>query len=274
MRLKIALVAFLIAAALVVAQGGSPPSVPERATLIGLGFIGRGIAVNPSDVMDFKVLKAGFGRVALPIRNLTNETTGSEDFELRCFNRTGGERCVPVIRIGVLFINGERYIMKRVDVTNESFSAVLMRNKTEDGSIALMRVRKGEADVWAGTLNVSGMSYFAYILGAEHPLLERIGAGRDLGRMCGPMEPPVNASELRRCHQEGGRIVIDRDANGCPLAPRCIKPTECPPVREPTAAQVKACERRGGQMLGGVDERGCQLRKRCVLPGGETSEED
>jgi len=277
LRWTFAFLTLMLVVAFAAAQGeppyNVPSNIPERATLIGLSLIGRGIAVNPSDVMDFKVLRVGAGRVALPLRNLTNETTDSEDFEMRCINQTRRERCVPVIRVGVIFIDGERYLLKKIDVMNESVSAVLVKNNTEEGTIALVKVRKGMSDIWAGTLNISGMNYFAYILGTQHPLVELREAGRELKKKCGPMEPPVNASELTRCHQEGGRIVIERDENGCPLAPRCVKSTGCPPFAEPTQAQIDACKRRGGQMLGGVDERGCQLRKRCVMAGGETGEE-
>ena len=273
MRWIFAFAALTLLVVLTLAHEELPPSVPERATLIGVGLMGRGIAVNPSEMMDFKVLRVGVGKVALPLRNLTENTTGSGDFETRCVNRTVGERCFPLLRIGVMFIDGEKYLLKRLDVTNESASGVLVQNRTEVGSFTMVKVRKGEHDVWVGTLNVSGASYFAYVLGVEHPLRMWREAGRELGKRCGPMEPPVAPAELKRCRQQGGRIVIERGADGCPLAPRCVNVTGCPQIREPTQGQIDACARRGGQMLGGVDENGCQLQKKCVLPSGETAEE-
>lgn len=266
-----ALVAIAIVAALVAAQADELPStMPDRPTLHKLFVFGSGIAANPSDVLDFKVVRIGMGKVIVPPRLLRANDTNSTDFETNC-TANGGERCFPMRRAGILFLDKEKYSLREISMSNESASANIYRNDSQIGTIALTRVPKPGQDVWAGTLTVNGATYHAYVIGAGHRLKAAGELAGEIKKRCGPKLPEVNATEVRRCRQEGGRIVIERDSDGCPLAPRCVK-GECREFVTPPALEA-ACQRRGGQMMGGTDDSGCPVRPRCVLPSGEAVNE-
>jgi hypothetical protein len=253
-----------------------PNAVPTRARVYQIFFAGTGIAVDPNDKLDFKYIRIIGGRVLVPQRNVSEESSNSSDLEVKCANTTAGrERCFTFVRAGLLYLDKDRYTLRNIDFDNDSATASIYQNSTEVGSIALVKVMKMGRRMWVGTLTVGNTNYFAYILGADHPLLigntadEKAQERSDEGKKCGPKLPVVNASAIAECKQNGGRIYIGRDDNGCPMAPTCVS-ANCTAVTPLSAQERAVCRSKGGAVVAGVDEDGCPAAPKCVLASGET----
>ncbi|QLJ52485.1 MAG: hypothetical protein Sv326_0310 [Candidatus Fermentimicrarchaeum limneticum] len=249
-----------------------PVAAQIRTQIHQVFLTGRGIAVNPENELDFRYIRIITGRVLVSPNNISEESSNSADLEVTCINTTAKERCYPLVRAGVLYLDEERYNLRNIDVDNESATASIYKNDTEVGSIALVKVDKMDAEIWAGKLTVSGTTYYAYILGLQHQLRVTAEVQERVQeyKACGPKLPSVNATEISSCKKEGGRIYIGRDENGCPMAPTCVK-TSCPPVT-PVSAQLRVrCRNQGGTLVGGVDDDGCPVSQKCLLASGETA---
>jgi len=253
-----------------------PNTVPTIARVNQIFFAGTGIAVNPDNKLDFKYIRIIGGRVLVPQENVSEESSNSSDLEVKCTNTTAGkERCFTFVRAGLLYLDKDRYTLRNIDFDNESATASIYQNGTEVGSMALVKVIKLGRRMWVGTLTVNSTSYFAYVLGADNPLLmgntadEKAHGGSDEGKKCGPKLPAVNASAIAECKQNGGRIYIGRNDSGCPMAPICVS-ANCTPVT-PLSDEVKSnCKKEGGTLVAGVDDNGCPVTPKCILASGET----
>jgi hypothetical protein len=118
----------------------TPTFVQAASVLHKIYFLGRGIAVSPSDPLDFMMVKVGLG-AAKP----TTDT---------------------VLRVGVMILDEQKYRIKEVSVANGSATGNLYLNGTQVGSFDVLSVMKGDAEVWAGTLTLDGTTYHLYILNA------------------------------------------------------------------------------------------------------------
>jgi len=74
------------------------------------------------------------------------------------------------ITIGVMYLDDQKYVLKDVMISNGSVTAKVYLNETTVGSLSASSVIKGGAEVWAGTLSVSGATYYLYILEASRPI--------------------------------------------------------------------------------------------------------
>jgi len=238
-------------------------------------FAGTGIAVDPNDKLDFRYIRIIGGRVLVPQKNISEQSSNSSDLEVYCLNTTEGvQRCFTLVRAGLLYLDNDRYTLRQIDFNNDSATASIYSNGTEVGSMALVRVMKLGRRMWVGTLTVNDTDYFAYILGADNPLLIGNTAGEkaqgvsDEGKKCGPKLPSVNATAIADCKQNGGRIYIGRDDNGCPLAPTCVT-ANCTRVTPMSASERSNCTTSGGSVVAGVDNDGCPLSPKCLLANGE-----
>lgn len=253
-----------------------PNTVPTMARVSQIFFAGTGIAVNPDDKLDFNYIRIIGGRVLVPQSNVSEQSSNSSDLEVKCMNTSAGtERCFTFVRAGLLYLDKDRYTLRNIDFDNDSATASIYQNGTEVGSIAVVKVMKLGRRMWVGTLMVNNTSYFAYILGAENPLLigntvnEKAQGISDEGNKCGPKLPAVNASAIAECKQNGGRIYIGREDSGCPMAPTCIS-ANCTQVT-PLSGEAKSnCKKEGGTVVAGVDDDGCPVTPKCILANGET----
>ncbi|MCD6557902.1 MAG: hypothetical protein J7K31_02605 [Candidatus Aenigmarchaeota archaeon] len=108
-----------------------------------LAILGKGIATNPSDLMDFKIIKIGIGEVKVSL--LGEETE---------------------LVVGVLYLDSDKYKVKDVVLGNGSIEANLYSGEEKVGSINAESVEKEDTEVWVGTIDVGGATYNAYVLGA------------------------------------------------------------------------------------------------------------
>jgi len=119
----------------------TPAFVQAASVLHKIYFLGKGIAVSPSDPLDFMMVKVGVGAV--------KPTTD-----------------VTVQRVGVMILDEQKYRLREISVANGSATANLYLNGTQVGSLDVLSVMKGDVEVWAGTLILDGKSYSLYILDA------------------------------------------------------------------------------------------------------------
>ncbi len=112
-----------------------------------IGFLGRGVAITPEDPLNFKLVKAGVGIVRV--------SWAGEETELT---------------VGVLFLDGERYRLKNLEIGNESVTGDLYLNDTKVGSLDVSSVTKDDTTIWFGTLQLEKETFYIYILEARRPI--------------------------------------------------------------------------------------------------------
>ena len=114
-----------------------------------LHLIGTGIAINSENPMDFMHAKASVGSVK--IRNNESDTNFS------------------VKRLGVLLLDGDKFVLKTIAIENEEISADVYERGVEEavGEIYLARYEKLGRDVWAGELSLKGTLYNIYFIGLK-----------------------------------------------------------------------------------------------------------
>jgi hypothetical protein len=131
-----ALLVLSILAVPVVAQL-SHAQVTSTVKLRALVVLGKGIASNPGDPMDFMILKFGLGKAAAGNRTLT---------------------------VGVLVADDQRYRLRDVVIEEGHATGNIYDNGTQVGSFDMSSVMKGDTEIWAGTLTLGGQSYNAYVI--------------------------------------------------------------------------------------------------------------
>ena len=126
--IAISLIAMVFAVSIVAAelQGQTVRNV----TIHKLGVLGKGLAINPSDASDFKLVVIGIATVRVNI-------LGEEDN----------------VTAGILWVDGERYKLKNINIGNGSATADVYKNDTKVGSISTSSVTKNDHIIWYGTLN-------------------------------------------------------------------------------------------------------------------------
>ena len=143
----ISVAALLVLAIPAFAMAPGSQSITVRPVVTNYGLLGKGIAVLPSDLNAFKIVKVGIGTVRV---YLLGEYTD--------------------ITIGVMYLDDQKYVLKDVVISNGSVTAKVYLNETMVGSLSASSVIKGDAAVWAGTLSVSDATYYLYILEASRPI--------------------------------------------------------------------------------------------------------
>ncbi len=144
MKKIFAVLAVLLFVMPVFAQGQlSAQTTAPRPVIKKLAVLGKGIATNPADLMDFKIVKIGIGNIKVSL--LGEETE---------------------LMVGVLFLDDDKYKVKDIVLGNGSIEANLYSGDEKVGSISAESVEKGDTEVWVGTIDVSGATYNTYILGA------------------------------------------------------------------------------------------------------------
>ncbi len=118
--------------------------------------IGRGIAINPTEVTDFKLIK-----IAVANFSVTN---------------------VSVIR-GLLALDTVKYPIKGLTSNETFFQGNLFSNDSQIGNISLTKIEKPETEVWAGTITIYDKVYFAYIIGVEKTF-KPDESGEKIGEYC------------------------------------------------------------------------------------------
>jgi len=126
-------------------------------SLFKIHIMGKGIAVNPSELTDFKLIKS----VVATFKNSSNAS---------------------ILR-GALVLDQARYVVKGTVSEESKFVGELLKNGTKVGDISLTKIEKPDAEVWAGTLSIDGISYYAYITGVQKTFTARELANK-LGEYC------------------------------------------------------------------------------------------
>ena len=137
--LKSSAIAALIAVLLLIV----PVMYAQPAVKIkSLFLVGKGIAVSPSDPLDFKLASVGVASI---------ETSASSVVD-------------KVLKIGILRLDDEKYRVRNVTRTEGEISGSLYLNKSKVGEFKVSSVMKERTIVWAGTLSLNGKEYYLYIL--------------------------------------------------------------------------------------------------------------
>lgn len=155
-KLIIALIiSITIVGGIVIAQEKLRPRIKTIATL------GKGIAISQTDPKDFKLVKAGIATVRL---SLAGE--GTE------------------LRVGILFLDNERYKLKNITISDGSVSGNVYLNETQVGSFEASSVMKGNLEVWVGTLTINEETWNIYVLEAPRKI-KPIELGWKIADLCG-----------------------------------------------------------------------------------------
>ena len=146
----------------------TPAFVQAASVLDKIYFLGKGIAISPSDPLDFMMVKMGVGAV--------KPTTDT------------------VQRVGVIILDEQKYRLGEVSVANGSATGNLYLNGTQVGSFDVLSVIKGDVDVWAGTLTLDGKSYSLYILDVPRRMNQE-EIGEQVRNYCGENQDDTNCRE-------------------------------------------------------------------------------
>ncbi|MCD6590525.1 MAG: hypothetical protein J7K72_00975 [Candidatus Aenigmarchaeota archaeon] len=114
-----------------------------RARIRTMGVLGEGLAISPSDPMDFEVIKVAIASVNVVV--------------------FGEEKTV---RIGVLHFGDQKYKIKDVEIGNASVSGNIYENETQVGSFSADSYVKGTKEIWAGSMTLDGENYNIYVIQA------------------------------------------------------------------------------------------------------------
>ncbi len=146
---KKVLVVFM--ALLFVLPFGLAQASPAAKSISRLHLVGNGLAINAEDAMDFMHAKVSVG--AVKIRN--EDENSEEGFDVK--------------RVGVLFLDGEKYVLRGLAVEEGEISGDVYAFE-EDSSIGSFYValhEKPGQDVWAGELSMNGVLYNIYFVGVK-----------------------------------------------------------------------------------------------------------
>ena len=127
----------------VIAQEATPTLISAQTVSVNAYVVlGRGIAANPDDPMDFMIVKIGIGKVRSSTANMT---------------------------IGVLKLDEELYRLRDVAVADGQATGNIYKDDAEVGSFDVASVMKGDTEIWAGTMTL-GTSYNLYIIEGVRPI--------------------------------------------------------------------------------------------------------
>jgi len=141
--LAIILLALLIIAIPVIAQEPNITAVSNRPSLTLIGILGRGIAANPADAMDFMIVK--FGIATARINNKAR-------------------------RVGIVKIDDIRYVLRNISIADGHATGRIYKNASEVGSFDVSSVMKGDTEIWAGTMDLDGTTYHLYVIEGVRPI--------------------------------------------------------------------------------------------------------
>jgi hypothetical protein len=140
MKLAIPLIVLSIMVIAVAAQSSLTAASP---TVTAYVILGKGIAANPDDTMDFMIAKFGIGKVRYGSVNST---------------------------IGVLKLDEELYRLRTVVIEEGHAIGSIYRNSSEVGSFDVYSVMKGDTEVWAGTMTLYEKIYNLYVIEGVRPV--------------------------------------------------------------------------------------------------------
>ena len=139
-KVAILLATFLVLAVPVIAQEAADTSA-SKLQMHSIGVLGKGLAVDASDPMEFKIVKFALATVR------TNDSDESTE-----------------IRVGILYLDDYKYRIKDFVIEDGKSTGDIYDNGTKTGSYELTSVEKNNGIIWAGTLSVSGTSYNVYVI--------------------------------------------------------------------------------------------------------------
>jgi hypothetical protein len=117
-------------------EGGEDVDISDSTTkpvMAAIGILGKGIAVSPSDPMDFMLVQVGIGAVRVTVDGNSRKAA-----------------------IGIIKLDGDRYRLREVSVVDGEAKGKLYLNGSEVGSFDLASVEKDNVEVWAGKLELDG----------------------------------------------------------------------------------------------------------------------
>lgn len=107
-------------------------------------LLGKGIAVNPSNSQDIKIVKIGLAEVIVNV-------SGSE----------------VNVTAGVLDFDNETFKLRDFSIGIDTTSGNIYKNGTAVGTFSLNLISKPSDNIWTGSLTINGQTYNTYILEAQ-----------------------------------------------------------------------------------------------------------
>jgi hypothetical protein len=135
---------FLIFALVFVGVLAIPILAANTASFTEIVFLGKGVAVNPSNSQDLHIVKAGVAQLTVSLSGASSD-----------------------VSLGVLFFDDSKYVLKDLTIGDGTTSGNIYNGTSMIGSFSLNLVSKPSDDIWSGTLTLSGQNYNAYILAAH-----------------------------------------------------------------------------------------------------------
>jgi len=154
-------IVFIISLALVFSLGivmAEETNTAATPSLLKIHIMGGGIAVNPSELTDFKIIKS----------------------VVSTFKYENGTSTLR----GAIVIDQVRYVVTgEVSENGTKFVGEVLKNETKVGDLSLVKTEKPDAEVWVGTLSLDGTSYYTYITGVLKSFTAK-ELGLKLGEYC------------------------------------------------------------------------------------------
>lgn len=135
--ISIAIMAFIAIFAL-------PILAQNSASFKSIYFLGKGVAVNPSNSQDISVVKIGAAELTVNIQGTSTD-----------------------VNLGILYFGDTKYVLKDINAGNGTNSGNVYLNNSVVGNYNLNLISKPSDNIWAGTITLSGTTYNAYILEAQ-----------------------------------------------------------------------------------------------------------
>lgn len=139
-----AFVALLVGALVLQVAAAQTPtliSAQNGPSIKALTILGKGIATNPSDPMDFMTLRVGIGTIQATV-------SGEEKDYTR----------------GVLYLDDVKYTLNGIEMGDGKATGNIYSGDSLVGSFDVSSVMKGDVEIWAGTLTLNSVTYNAYVI--------------------------------------------------------------------------------------------------------------
>lgn len=106
-------------------------------------ILGKGIASNPDEPMDFRIVKFGIAKLV-----------GDDETEYA----------------GILKVDEEKFRLKDIEMEDVYIEGDIFENDSDEGFFDLTSVMKGDTEVWAGEMIFKGTRYNLHVIQGNRPI--------------------------------------------------------------------------------------------------------
>jgi len=106
-------------------------------------ILGKGVASNPDDPMDFRIVKFGIAKLV---------SDGETEYA------------------GILKVDEEKFRLKDIEIEDTYIEGDIFENESDEGFFDLTSVMKGDTEVWAGETIFKGTRYNLHVIQGTRPV--------------------------------------------------------------------------------------------------------